>query len=148
MKPVVAVVAYTDSFALTWPSLVNPSLADVVVVRGADELPRSSTLAAVLVAGAGGEDTLAGLVRRVHAERIADVAAVGVSTDYHVVVSLLGSGAAAYFALPGDLEALRSWIAARAGDDAAEPGAATALRSDFSSIKGSSQKLLAALLRA
>ena len=41
----------------------------------------------------------------------AHTAIVGATTDHRTVVRAMRSGAQEYFALPGDLEGLRSWVA-------------------------------------
>ena len=89
-------------------------------------------------------------------ERVAvpsHTAVVGSSTDHRLAVSAMRSGAQEYFALPGDLEALRSWV----GDASKRlleqrNGSVFASREGmkyaFDGILGSSAALRAALTRA
>ena len=89
-------------------------------------------------------------------ERVAvpsHTAVVGSTADHRLAVSAMRSGAQEYFALPGDLEALRSWVTdagKRLGEQ--RDGSAFASREGmkyaFDGILGSSPALRAALTRA
>jgi two-component system response regulator HydG len=81
------------------------------------------------------------------------LAVVGSTGDHRVAVSALRSGAREYFAMPGDIEALRSWVT-DASRRIAEQGDGSAFASRegvkyaFDGILGSSAALAAALSRA
>ncbi len=81
------------------------------------------------------------------------LAVVGATTDHRLAVSAMRSGAQEYFALPGDLEALRSWVqdaARRVGEqrDGSAFASREGLKYSFDGILGSSAALAAALSRA
>ena len=89
-------------------------------------------------------------------ERVAvpsHTAVVGSTADHRLAVSAMRSGAQEYFALPGDLEALRSWVSdASVRLSAQRDGSAFASREGmkytFDGILGASPSLAAALTRA
>ncbi len=89
-------------------------------------------------------------------ERVAvpsHTAVVGSTADHRLAVSAMRSGAQEYFALPGDLEALRSWVSdASTRLNEHRDGSAFASREGmkyaFDGILGSSPALRAALTRA
>ena len=82
-----------------------------------------------------------------------DLAVVGVNPDHRFASHVLRLGATDYFALPADVETLRSWVrermdGARAAAHAAVLGHYQQQRYDFSRIVGDSPRLRAALDRA
>src|SRR5687767_15251590 len=88
----------------------------------AGELARA---AAVLVVAGGIEPEATSHIEQAAASTSVPVAVIGSATDHTTVIPLVRSGAADYFALPGDVDRLRAWFeeAARrvgANDDAAQ----------------------------
>ena len=89
-------------------------------------------------------------------ERVAvpsQTAVVGSSADHRLAVSAMRQGAQEYFALPGDLEALRSWVndastRLLAQRDGSAFASREGMKYTFDGILGSSPVLRAALTRA
>lgn len=107
---------------------------------------------AIHLLAAGGVETEAiGALERVAVP--SHTAVIGATTDHRLAVSAMRSGAQEYFALPGDLEALRSWVS-DASRRIAEQGDGSAFASRegmkyaFDGILGNSPALSAALTRA
>lgn len=104
----------------------------------------------LLAAGGVERDAIAALERVVVPT---PMAVVGAAPDHRLAVSATRSGAQEYFALPGDLEALRSWVAdaaRRIGEqrDGSAFASREGLKYTFDGILGSSPALAAALTRA
>jgi DNA-binding NtrC family response regulator len=149
-----ALLALSDSFAMLWPELATASGASLAVHAATSE--GISAWAAqrdaihLLAAGGVEADAIASLERMVAPSW---TAVVGSTADHRLAVSAMRSGALEYFALPGDVEALRSWVhdaVRRVGEHA--DGTAFASREGkkytFEGILGSSPALRAALSRA
>lgn len=107
------VLRLSDAFADFWVQLAEHVGAELVAVDDPGSLPDLRGAAAVLVAAGGVEDRAAEAVRAARAAAAESVAVVGAAGDYRVVLALCQAGASSYFAVPGDLSALRSWVAER-----------------------------------
>ncbi len=122
-------------------------------MAGPDALSEwSSSEDAVLLCAAGGQETDAIMALERSPVR-ARVAIVGAVADHRLAISALRSGAHEYFAMPGDVEALRSWVVDSVRSAvAAQSGVAFSARErgkfTFDGIVGSSDALQAALARA
>ncbi len=149
-----AVLSWSSSFEALWPELAAASalvLEPSAITPGLLEV-WSSRRDIITVCAAGGMETdaIAALAPLGVPTR---TAIVGAATDHRLAVSAMRAGAAEYFALPGDLESLRSWVAdsARQLSDAVD-GSRFASREGgkytFEGILGSSAPLRAALTRA
>jgi DNA-binding NtrC family response regulator len=144
------VVARSESFEALWPELASAHDAPLSVVASAAELPAGPRLALILAA-AGVEGEAERVVRELGAE--AQVLVVGAQADHRLAAMLVRAGAEDYFALPGDLDALRSAVAERARrveSRAAGARLAAAEREtfDFRHIIGRSPQIRTALDRA
>ena len=151
------VVRLSDSFAEFWP-LVAGEVGAHLVERPAtatDSPPPSlpPATAAIVVAAGGCEAQLAEVLRHFPASPGVPILAVGASTTHRHAARAVAAGAADYFALPDDRDALRDAIAgavARRGQAAARAALAR-LESQahtFREIVGTSPALHAALERA
>ena len=145
------VLALTDSFSSEWPALAQANGLSFVAHEDAATLePRPGAI--TLIAAGGDERLLEVALRQLPAgNRL--VAAVGASPDHHLVAALVRNGADEYFALPGDVSALRSWIMSATGRLQSERDAATFAAQErgavqFDGIMGTSVSLRAALDRA
>ena len=98
----------SSSFAAIWASLASD--LGVQLERTAD-LDRwmAQPVAIRLAAVGGAEDEFAGTLARM--PDAAGVAVVGADPDHRLAMMMIKAGATEYFALPGDLEVLRSWVA-------------------------------------
>jgi DNA-binding NtrC family response regulator len=148
-----AVLGWSDSFRTLWPDLAAASGAACVMHDATPDGQRAwaASEAIHLVAAGGGEpDAISALERAGAPDR---TVLVGADADHRLAVSAMRAGAQEYFALPGDLEALRSWLA-DAARRAAERGDGHAFASregtkySFDGILGDSDALRAALARA
>ena len=155
MSPRFVVVRLSDSFAEFWPLLareVGAELVDRPAAQARDE-PLPGDTAAILVAAGGAEPTLADFLRAFAAPAGIPLLAVGASTGHRHAAHAVAAGAADYFALPDDRDALRDAIAAavaRRGEAVARAALAR-LESQahaFREIVGDSPALRAALERA
>ncbi|MFN8653140.1 MAG: sigma-54 dependent transcriptional regulator [Gemmatimonadales bacterium] len=113
--PQLTLVRVSDSFEAIWPELASECGLDLVVADSSQEhVPaqgRPGSITAVNVAGT--EETLGNVLTRLG--RLGqDVAAVGASSDHRIAMSAVRAGATEYFALPQDLDLLRSWLLERA----------------------------------
>jgi Response regulator containing CheY-like receiver, AAA-type ATPase, and DNA-binding domains len=145
------VLALTTSFAFEWPTLAQANGLSIVAHEEAATLePRPGTI--TLIAAGGDERLLDAAFRELPAgNRL--VAAVGANPDHRLVAALVRHGADEYFALPGDMPALRSWIEAAAARLQSERDAATFAAEErgavqFDGIMGTSAALRGALDRA
>jgi DNA-binding NtrC family response regulator len=149
-----ALLNWSDSFGMLWPELATASGVSLEVFAATPEglsawAERSD---AVHLLSAGGVETDA----IVALERVASpamTAVIGAERDHRLAVGAMRSGAQEYFALPGDLEALRSWVSdATHRITERRDGSAFASREgrkySFDGILGSSAALGAALSRA
>ena len=151
--PRLVVVRLSDSFAEFWPLV-----AAEVEVQVEERLPTSAEpvpgdTAAIVLAAGGCEQRLAEFLRQFAAPRGVPILAVGASTGHRHAAHAVAAGAADYFALPEDRDALRDTIAAavaRRGEAVARAALAR-LESQahaFREIVGESAALRAALERA
>ena len=145
------VLALTTSFSSEWPTLAQANGLSLVVHEEAATLePRPGTI--TLITAGGDEQLLEPALRQLRAgSRL--VAAVGANTDHRLVAALVRTGADDYFALPGDLPALRSWVEAASARLQSERDAAAFAAQErgpvqFDGIMGTSAALRAALDRA
>jgi DNA-binding NtrC family response regulator len=123
------------------------------VVAEPAEAAASGDALALVLSVAGVEEEGEGALAELAAAGAPAPLVVGAREDHRLAVSLVRAGAADYFALPGDLEALRAELADRARRrDAREAGGRLAAQErqhfDFSRIIGKSPQLRAALDRA
>ena len=106
-----ALLGWSDSFATLWPELATASGVSLqlfaATTDGMAAWARESDAMHLLAAG-GVESEAIGALERVAVP--SHTAIVGATTDHRLAVSAMRSGAQEYFALPGDLEALRSWV--------------------------------------
>ncbi|HEX6536797.1 MAG TPA: sigma-54 dependent transcriptional regulator [Gemmatimonadaceae bacterium] len=149
--PTLTLLALTDSFAAMWPALATECGLTLVAAEGPGAFERLSGGVGVIAAG-GDEPELETMFRRI-APAGADVAAVGALPDHRLAVGVIRAGASEYFALPNDLEQLRSWLRERADRlRSAASRSAFAAREEakyrFDGILGASALLRAALDRA
>jgi two-component system response regulator HydG len=149
------VIRLSDSFAEFWPLLareVGAEVVDRLAAEAPDEALPADT-AAILVAAGGAEPALAEFLRAFAAPVGIPLLAVGSSTGHRHAAHAVAAGAADYFALPEDRDALRDTIAAavaRRGEAVARAALAR-LESQahaFREIVGDSPALRAALERA
>lgn len=153
MPPLLAVVTLSESFSELWPKLATSAGTELRQAAEPGELKELDEACAVLVAAGGAEREAPGTIEALLRRESPPIAVVGTETDYRLVASLLRSGADNYFALPGDLGAMRGWLSERT--DAVVGNARAALlaaegkaRYDFSRMVGRSPCLLEALERA
>jgi DNA-binding NtrC family response regulator len=148
------VIPWSKSFETLWPELATASGV---------ALELSAPTAEVLVASASRRDVITlhaiGGVETTAIEAITrqslppNAVLVGAELDHRVAVRALRAGAAEYFSLPGDVEALRSWMADTARRlEASQSGSAFAAREgtkySYDGILGSSPALRKALALA
>ncbi|HEU4631539.1 MAG TPA: sigma-54 dependent transcriptional regulator [Gemmatimonadaceae bacterium] len=112
LAPRLVVVPLSDSFAEAWLPLASDA---GLRLQTADSLaaidPRAPVIG--LVAAGGMEDALPAALRAAAAGQV-EVAAVGALACHRTAVAAMRAGAADYFALPADLDRLRSWLMERA----------------------------------
>jgi DNA-binding NtrC family response regulator len=149
-----ALLVCSDSFSMLWPELATASGASLqsFSATAAESAAWAATRSAVHLIAAGGVERDA----MQHLEQVsvpALTAMVGSDADHRVAVRAMQLGVREYFALPGDLDALRSWVldATRRIAEQRE-GSSFASREElkytFDGILGSSAALRAALTRA
>jgi DNA-binding NtrC family response regulator len=145
------VLALTDSFHAEWAPLAHANGLTLVPITEVSDLePRKGALT-VITAG-GGEPLLEPALRQLpRGSRL--IAAVGAEADHRLAAALVRAGADEYFALPGDLPLLLSWLregAERLRADVAASAFAAEERDrfHFDGILGNSPTLHAALDRA
>ncbi len=145
------VVARSDSFSAVWPELAALAGAELRVEASAQGC--GPTAEAPILAVAGVEEEGEAEVRALAAAGAPAPLVVGARADHRLAATLVRAGAADYFALPGDADALRAAMAERARRRAAhEAGARLAAQErsafDFGRIIGRSPQMRAALDRA
>jgi len=145
------VLALTDSFLAEWPALARAHGLTLATYDDPSALePTASSV--TLVVGGGEEQTLEGVLRRLPTGN-RFVATVGAEANHRLAAAVVRAGADDYFALPGDVNALRSWVADAAARIAQEREAASFAERErdgvrFDGILGTSAALHAALTRA
>lgn len=145
------VIARSESFSAVWPELAAEAGAELRVVADAEACGRTEEAAVIAVAGV--EEEAEGAVRALAAAGSPAPLVVGARADHRLAAMLVRAGAADYFALPADLEALRAEMAERARRRQARAAGARLAASeratfDFGKIIGRSPQLRAALDRA
>ncbi|CAN5725785.1 sigma-54 dependent transcriptional regulator [soil metagenome] len=151
--PVLAVLVGSDAFAAEWERLAARAGAAARIAGTAAGLAPLSDACVTLVSAGGGEELLPGLVAELRGGGADRVAAVGAADDHRTAVAALNAGAAEYFALPGDVEALRQWVEEgvqrwRAVRRAEQVARQVRRQYDFGQLIGRSPGLQAALERA
>ena len=152
-SPVVAVLARSESFHGEWAPMAESLGARLRLASTAAALAPADA-SAIVVCVAGMEHEGADLLSELRTSgSTPDIAVVGAAADHRLASQLLRAGAADYFVLPSDLEALRGWLAERVERTAAaQRAAALAAREretyDFSHLIGHSPQLRKALDRA
>ncbi|HKJ93046.1 MAG TPA: sigma 54-interacting transcriptional regulator, partial [Longimicrobiales bacterium] len=148
--PVLVVLASSDAFEQVWPEVAG--LADARLARASEPaLPvPAGDACAVLVMLAGREEAASEWLTALDAAGVTEAAVVGAAAEHRLAVGALRAGAGEYFALPGDLDALRSWVVERADgwrarNRAARLAAEERETFDFSRIAGESPGLAEAL---
>ncbi|HEX7020268.1 MAG TPA: sigma 54-interacting transcriptional regulator [Gemmatimonadaceae bacterium] len=145
------VLSLSDSFATLWPSLAESHGLTLVDVTEAGALQPHAAAVNIVVA-AGHEHELEALLSQV--PRGNDyLVVIGSLADHRIAVEVIRAGAIEYFALPGDLPLLQSWLGAtvermHAAEQATEFAAGENARYRFDGILGDSPALRVALERA
>jgi DNA-binding NtrC family response regulator len=145
-----AVYSLSDSFSALWPGLAAECGFEHLAVEDPVLAPLDGDI--VLVSAGGMEERLEPLVRRL-AGSAAEVVAVGADANHRLAAALARAGAAEYFVLPQDEDALRSWLRERAARlkslvDRAAFAESERAKYRFDEIRGDSVALRAALDRA
>jgi len=110
--PSLMLVALSDSFSSMWPALAEELGFELREANG-PENPPGPVGSVTLIAAAGMEHEAGPVLQRFPAGEW-EVAVIGALPDHRLAVALARAGAADYFALPQDLELLRSWLLERA----------------------------------
>jgi DNA-binding NtrC family response regulator len=144
------VYSLSDSFSALWPGLAAECGFEHLAVEDPVLAPLDGDI--VLVSAGGMEERLEPLVRRL-AGSAAEVVAVGADANHRLAAALARAGAAEYFVLPQDEDALRSWLRERAARlkslvDRAAFAESERAKYRFDEIRGDSVALRAALDRA
>ena len=149
--PSLTVLRLSASFGAVWSELADESALKIHDVSEVADLGRRAGTIAVIAAG-GEEGRIEALLRANPVPGL-EVAVVGSIPSHRLAVTVVRAGAAEYFALPTDLELLRSWVKERADRQRAR-ASATAFAAgerakyNFQGILGDSPTLRAALDRA
>jgi DNA-binding NtrC family response regulator len=112
-NPVLSVCALSDSFATLWSGLAEETGFALEVFNRSDPPPPLTGEQVVLLAVGGVESLTVEALQWLRTAAISP-AVVGGLPDHHLAQRLIHAGAAAYFALPGDLQLLRDWLASQA----------------------------------
>ncbi len=150
---VLAVLARSEAFATFWADLARSAGAELRLAASVADLPLAGQLCGTILALAGEESGAGELVEEVRAHGVGEIVVVGAVEDHRPAVAAIRAGAADYFALPPDVEALRSWAVERAQrlrgrERVAALTAHEQARYDFSQLVGESAPLRQALDRA
>ncbi|MDQ3389708.1 MAG: sigma 54-interacting transcriptional regulator [Gemmatimonadota bacterium] len=151
--PILLVLPHSDSFSALWAELAEEAGAELRLLGAAEDAAPTPEVLALILSVAGVEEEAEGLLRILPRGEGLTPLVVGSAPDHRLAARLTRAGAGDYFALPGDLEALRGELAERvrrreqrvAGERLA---AAERASFDFGRIVGSSVALRAALERA
>ncbi len=109
------IVRLTDSFSDFWLVLAKELEVPLAEWRPAEGEPPATPppgAAVVLIAAGGSEPDLPSFINRLSVPSDIPIAAVGAATSHRVAAQAVGAGAADYFALPEDRDALRDFVAA------------------------------------
>jgi DNA-binding NtrC family response regulator len=104
----------SDAFEGVWGEMASECGLELAELASPELLGRHEGL--ILVAAGGEEELLVATLRALQ-DSPAEVVAVGALPSHRLAVSVLRAGAAEYFALPQDYDALRDWLRQRAGDE-------------------------------
>ena len=145
------VLALTDSFHAEWPALARAHGLTLATYDDPGALDPGSGSITLIVAG-GAEQSLEGVLRRLPTGN-RFLAAAGAEASHRLAAAVVRAGADDYFALPADMDALRSWIADAGARIAQEREASSFAERErdgvrFDGILGTSAALQAALTRA
>ena len=148
-----AVLARSEAFAAFWPELARSAAAELRLAASVGELPLAGEACGTILALAGEESAAGELVEEARAHGVGEIVVVGAAVDHRPAVAAIRAGAADYFALPPDAEALRGWAVERAQRQRGRARAAALTaheqaRYDFSLLVGESAPLRQALDRA
>jgi len=148
--PHLSVLRLTSSFEAIWPSLATEFALPVEITSTPDVVHHPDR---IVILAAGGEEPRAETLLSTLEPANRDIAVVGALPSHRMAVSVLRAGAAEYFALPDDLELLRSWLQTRVERRRAALQAAAFARSErskytFEGILGNSPALRDTLDRA
>jgi DNA-binding NtrC family response regulator len=146
------VLQLSDSFSEFWALLARELDVPLIVADAADPALPPNTLAVVVAAG-GVETEVGPLLGRLGPTGSLTLVVAGASTSHRVAAQAVAAGAADYFALPDDRDALRSTLATalarhRAARDRVALATLEAQTHAFREIVGESPALQAALTRA
>ncbi|MGK7313167.1 MAG: sigma-54 interaction domain-containing protein [Candidatus Longimicrobiales bacterium M2_2A_002] len=150
MDPLLSVLQATDAFTDVWPDLADAAGVRLETGAAVPELAPLREAVAVLVVLAGSEEEAPEVVSAVRSAGGDPIAVVAAETGHRLAVQAVGAGAVEYFALPGDTDALWSWVQEQA-DRARADERARALAEeerdeyDFSRLIGESAGLHKAL---
>jgi DNA-binding NtrC family response regulator len=147
------IIRLSDSFGEFWPLLGQELSVPVVDWRPADGETLPPGGAVVVIAAGGAELDLPTFLRALTLPSDIPIAAVGGATSHRVAAHAVAAGAADYFALPDDRDALRDFAAAALTRRRATLARATHARLEaeahaFREIVGDSPALRATLERA
>jgi DNA-binding NtrC family response regulator len=106
------IVRLTDSFGDFWPLLARELDAPLVEWRPGEGEPPPPGGAIVLLAAGGAEADLPAFIHRLNVPSDLPIAAIGALASHRLAAQAVAAGAADYFALPDDREALREVVAA------------------------------------
>ena len=151
--PILLVVDLSDSFSDYWGKAASELGVDLLRSRPSDLHLVPPGTAAVLVAAGGVEADLPQALPALPAAPDVPVFAVGASTSHRLAARAVAAGAADYFALPGDRDALQAALEAaiarrRSALDRAALAHLEAQSHAFREIVGESPALRQALERA
>lgn len=141
-------LSISDSFESLWTTLAAELGIPSRIVGSVGDFSAAANTMRVIAAG-GDESRVAALLGARGGEG-PDVIVVGAMANHRVAVALLRAGASDYFALPTDIEPLRSWMRdrvenGRRSQQAASFAAAERAKYTFEGILGDSPSLRAAL---
>jgi DNA-binding NtrC family response regulator len=145
------VLALTDSFHAEWPALARAHGLTLATYDEPSELePAAGSI--TLIAAGGAEQSLESVLRRLPTGN-RFLAAAGAEANHRLAAAAVRAGADDYFALPADVDALRSWVADAVARIEQEREAASFAERErdgvqFDGILGTSAALHAALTRA
>ena len=105
-------VRLTESFADFWPLLADELDVPLVEWRPAEGESPPPGAAVILLAAGGAESGLPGFVAGLTVPSDVPIVAVGAATTHRIAAQVVAAGAADYFALPEDRDALREVVTA------------------------------------
>jgi DNA-binding NtrC family response regulator len=147
VRPVLAVVMLSDSFASVWPDVAQELGAEVASLGARDDLP-AGAVAAVVAAG-GEEERALDVLPALTARCTVPLFVVGARPSHRFAVEAMRRGATDYFVLPGDLDLLRRTVAARLEAEAGRARRPGSHRPDpFAELVGDSPALRSTIDKA